>query len=136
VKSGLSRREALAIAPLLCAQNPARSASTQGDMLWNWLMRELGTADNRRRQALAAIRTKEELTALQQKVRRLILKGIGAFPERTPLNPQHTGEISHNDYVIEKIIFESRPDYFVTANLYRPKSTAAPRPAVVQSCGH
>jgi dienelactone hydrolase len=136
VKSEISRREALALAPLLCAQNPAWSASTHSDMLWNWLMRELDTADDRRRKALAAIRTKEELTALQQKVRRVMLKGIGAFPERTPLNPQHTGEISHDDYVIEKLIFESRPDYYVTANLYRPKSTTTPRPAVVQSCGH
>ena len=136
MKSEISRREALALAPLLCAQNPAWSASTHSDMLWNWLMRELDTADDRRRKALAAIRTKEELTALQQKVRRVMLKGIGAFPERTPLNPQHTGEISHDDYVIEKLIFESRPDYYVTANLYRPKSTTTPRPAVVQSCGH
>jgi dienelactone hydrolase/pimeloyl-ACP methyl ester carboxylesterase len=136
VKSGISRREVLALAPLLCAQNPARSASTQGAMMWEWFMRELDTADNRRRQSLAAIRTKDDLSALQEKVRRVMLKGIGAFPERTPLNPRHTGEISHDDYVIEKIIFESRPDYYVTANLYRPKSTATPRPAVVQSCGH
>jgi dienelactone hydrolase len=136
VKSGISRREALALAPLLYAQNPAWSASTQGSMMWEWFMRELGGADDRRRKTLAAIRNKDELTQLQERVRRVMLKGIGAFPERTPLNPQHAGEISHDDYVIEKIIFESRPDYYVTANLYRPKSTAAPRPAVVQSCGH
>ena len=136
MKSGISRREVLALAPLLYAQNPAWSAPTQGSMMWDWLMRELDTADDRRRKSLAAIRNKDELTQLQEKVRRVMRAGIGAFPERTPLNPQHTGEISHDDYVIEKIIFESRPDYYVTANLYRPKSTATARPAVVQSCGH
>jgi dienelactone hydrolase len=136
VKSGISRREALALAPLLYAQNPAWSAPYQGAMMWDWLMRELDTADDRRRKSLAAIRNKDELTQLQEKVRRVMRTGIGAFPERNPLNPQHIGEVSHDDYVIEKIIFESRPDYYVTANLYRPKSTATPRPAVVQSCGH
>jgi cephalosporin-C deacetylase-like acetyl esterase len=137
VKSGLSRREALALAPLVCAQNPAWGAvSEPGAMMWDSLMRELDTADERRRKTLAAIRTKDELSALQSKVRRAIGAGIGAFPERTPLNPQRAGEISRDDYVIEKIIFESRPEYYVTANLYRPKSTATRRPAVVQSCGH
>ena len=129
MKSGISRREVLALAPLLYAQNPAWSASTHGAMMWDWFMRQLDAADDRRRKTLAAIRNKDELTQFQEKVRRVMLKGIGAFPERTPLNPQHTGEISHDDYVIEKIIFESRPDYYVTANLYRPKSTATPRTA-------
>lgn len=105
-------------------------------MMWDWLVRDLDTADERRRRTLAAIRTRDELSALQEKVRRVMRRGIGAFPDRTPLNPQHAGEISHDDYVIEKIIFESRPEYYVTANLYRPKSTATRRAAVVQSCGH
>ena len=135
MKSGISRREALALTPLICAQSRAWSREP-GAMMWDSLMRELDTADDRRRKTLAAIRNKDELTQLQEKVRRVIHNGIGAFPERTPLNPRHTGEIAHDDYVIEKIIFESRPEYYVTANLYRPKSTGTPLPAVVQSCGH
>ena len=134
VKSRMSRREALALAPLLCAQRSA--ASSHGAMLWDWFTRQLGAADQRRRETLAAIRNKDELTQLQEKVRRVMLTGIGAFPERTPLNPRLTGEIAHDDYVIEKIVFESRPEYYVTVNLYRPKSTGPRRPAVVQSCGH
>jgi cephalosporin-C deacetylase-like acetyl esterase len=132
VKSGMSRREVLALAPLVCAG----ASSEHGAMMWDSFMRELDIADERRRKTLAAIRKKNELTQLQEKVRRVMHNGIGAFPERTPLNPQHAGEISRDDYIIEKIIFESRPDYYVTANLYRPKSTATRRPAVVQSCGH
>jgi dienelactone hydrolase len=135
VKFGISRREALALAPLICAQSPAW-ASEPGAMMWDSFIRELDTGDDRRRKSLAAIRNKDELTQLQEKVRRVIHNGIGAFPERTPLNPRNAGEIPHDDYVIEKIIFESRPDYYVTANLYRPKSTGMRPPAVVQSCGH
>ena len=105
-------------------------------MMWDYLMRELSAADERRRRALASIQTKSQLAALQDRVRRVMHSGIGPFPERTLLRAQHVGEIAKPDYVIEKIIFESQPDYFVTANLYRPKSTAARLPAVVQSCGH
>src|SRR5207247_3880598 len=47
-----------------------------------------------------------------------------------------TGLLRSSDYVIEKIIFESRPQYYVTANLYRPKTISSPRPGVIQSCGH
>src|SRR6266852_7969533 len=103
----------LALTSLLGAQSPIWATSTQGNMMWDWLIRELDTADDRRRKSLAAIRNKDELTQLQEKVRRVMRTGIGAFPERNPLNPQHTGEVSHDDYVIEKIIFESRPDYYV-----------------------
>src|SRR5690606_37517046 len=37
---------------------------------------------------------------------------------------------------IEKVIFESRPGFLVTANLYLPKGRSFPRPGVVGSCGH
>ena len=38
--------------------------------------------------------------------------------------------------MIEKILFESRPRYYVTANLYRPERITRPLPAVIESCGH
>src|SRR5690242_2866 len=77
VKSGMSRREALALAPLMCAQRSA--ASSHGAMMWDWFSRQLAAADDRRRKTLAAIRNKDELTQLQEKVRRVMLAGIGAF---------------------------------------------------------
>jgi cephalosporin-C deacetylase-like acetyl esterase len=105
-------------------------------MMRDYLLRELNAFDERRRRHLSAIQTKADIERLQTKVRRVLHACFGAFPERTPLNPQHTGEIVHDDYVIEKIIFESRPEFYVTANLYRPKSTAQRRPAVLHACGH
>src|SRR5260370_41049601 len=94
VKSGMSRREVLALAPMVCAPNPVWGGSGNGALMWDWFMRELGSADDRRRKSLVAIRTRDELSAMQEKVRRLMLTGIGAFPERTPLNPRHVGEVS------------------------------------------
>ena len=131
-----SRRDLLGLAAVACMPRGALAAPDRGMMMWDYFMSELGGADERRRQALAIVRDPKSLAALQEKVKRVMQAGIGPFPERTPLHAQQVGEIRKPGYVIEKIIFESQPDYFVTANLYRPQSTGTRLPAVVQSCGH
>jgi cephalosporin-C deacetylase-like acetyl esterase len=115
---------------ILRAETGGRSA------LWDFFMRELAGCDERRRRRLAGVHTKDALAELQEHTRRTLAAGIGAFPERTPLEARVVGEITRADYVIERIIFQSRPDYYVTANLYRPKSGTGRRPGVVQTCGH
>ena len=40
-----------------------------------------------------------------------------------------TGRIEADDYLIEKLVFESFPGYFVSALLYKPKKVAGPLPA-------
>ncbi len=105
-------------------------------MLWEWLLKELDAADARRRERLAALRTQAELQTLARRVRETFLAAIGGFPERTPLNAKVVGTVARRGYVIEKILFESRPRYYVTANLYRPERMTGPVPAVIESCGH
>src|SRR5436190_9180013 len=65
-----------------------------------------------------------------------MLKNLGGFPDRTPLNARITGVLDRGDYVIEKIIFESQPHFYVTANLYLPKTGQPPYPAVLYPLGH
>jgi cephalosporin-C deacetylase-like acetyl esterase/enterochelin esterase-like enzyme len=77
-----------------------------------------------------------DVTARKLYVREHMLKGIGSLPERTPLNPRVTGTIDRPQYRIEKIVFESQPGFFVTANLYLPKSGQPPYPAVLYPLGH
>lgn len=60
---------------------------------------------------------------------------FGTFPPRTPLRPRCSGIIQREGYTIEKVLFDSRPDFPVTANLYLPQQRG-PLPAVVISCGH
>lgn len=57
------------------------------------------------------------------------------FPEASELNPRITGKIELDTLTIEKVIYESRPGCFVTANLYLPK-VDGPCPAVLGTCGH
>jgi cephalosporin-C deacetylase-like acetyl esterase len=44
--------------------------------------------------------------------------------------------MERDGYRIENVIFDSRPGFPVTANLYLPKATKEPLPAVVGTCGH
>ena len=44
--------------------------------------------------------------------------------------------MERDTYRIEKVIFESRPGFPVTANLYIPTGRSLPLPAVVGTCGH
>jgi cephalosporin-C deacetylase-like acetyl esterase len=62
---------------------------------------------------------------------------IGEMPEsRHPLNAKITGVLKCDGYTIEKVMYESRPEHRVTANLYRPSRGEGPFPAVAVACGH
>ena len=90
----------------------------------------------RRRAELAALQTPDDWRAYQRGVRARLDEFWGPFPDKTPLNPQVVGVIEHEQYSIEKVIFESRPGYFVTASFYRPKGREFPVPGVLVVCGH
>jgi cephalosporin-C deacetylase-like acetyl esterase len=83
-----------------------------------------------------ALKTKADAEAYVRDVQARIRRCFGPEPERTPLNARVTGVVDRDEYKIEKIIFESRPEFFVTANLYVPKNRKFPLPGVVGTCGH
>jgi len=88
---------------------------------------------NKRR---AKLKTKADANAYVEEVREKIQKSFGPWPEKTALNPRVTGVLDRDSYKIEKLIFESRPGFLVTANLYVPKGRKFPLPGVVGTCGH
>lgn len=86
--------------------------------------------------ARANLKTKADAEQYVDQVRKKIQLCFGPFPEKTPLNPRVTGVVERDVYRIEHVIFESRPGFLVTANLYVPKGKKLPAPAVVGVCGH
>ena len=63
--------------------------------------------------------------------------GLLKLPPRTPLNARVLGTHDFGDYSIRNIVFESRPGFPVTANLYSPTAPAkGKRPAIVSPTGH
>jgi cephalosporin-C deacetylase-like acetyl esterase len=83
------------------------------------------------------IQTEADFHNWQESNRRKFLELIGGLPaERSPLHARVIGEIQREGYVIRKVIFESLPEYYVTANLYLPTPGRGPFPAVLAPCGH
>ncbi|MBI2680522.1 MAG: acetylxylan esterase [Candidatus Solibacter usitatus] len=63
--------------------------------------------------------------------------GLERLPERTPLNARIVNHHDLGSYTIENVIFESRPGFPVSANVYRAKPFAAGKhPAIVSPIGH
>jgi cephalosporin-C deacetylase-like acetyl esterase len=84
-----------------------------------------------------AIKTREDIAQRQQTVRQQILALIGGLPNyHGPLNTRTVGTLNHADYRIEKVIYESLPRFYVTANVYVPTHGAPPFPAVLLPLGH
>jgi len=99
-------------------------------------MQRRGEALVQERKRTLVLRTKEDLDRRRQFVREQILKAIGGLPERTPLNARTVATLERDGYRIEKVIFESQPKFYVTANLYVPASGQPPFPAVLYPLGH
>ncbi len=114
----------------------ARAQSSHGEMLWSFMREYVRILDEHRAKKLAAIRSEEDLARLRDRVRSELTRMWGPFPERTPFNAQQIGAMDRGDHLVERIVFESRPKFFVTANVYRPKDKNGPLPAVLFVCGH
>jgi dienelactone hydrolase len=61
--------------------------------------------------------------------------GVTADPPG-PLTPKTLGVLQRSGYSIEKLIFQSRPDIWVTANAYVPAGTTGKVPGVLVVHGH
>src|SRR5580704_7942327 len=124
-----------ASAPGAKAANPANAGREQLDEYLDGIAAQ---DEANRAAAVAAIHTRAQAEARQAKVRAQILSLIGAFPERTPLNAKVMGETQADGFRIRKVIFESQPNFFVTALLYLPDGAApgGKRAAIIMTPGH
>src|SRR5262249_2315610 len=91
-------------------------------MLPRYLMKLALDQLEERKQFIGHLTTPEDVARQRVYVRERIIQAVGGFPERTPLNAQVVGTLDRDGYKIEKVIFESQPKFFVTANLYLPKT--------------
>src|SRR4051812_8137054 len=103
--------------------------------LERYLIRLSNDARDRRKQIMNAISTREQVLARQKSVVTELWKMLGGPLDRTPLNPRVVGTIERPGYRIERVVFESRPRLYVTANLYVPAG-AGRHPAILGPLGH
>jgi cephalosporin-C deacetylase-like acetyl esterase len=106
-------------------------------MLPNYLLRLASEATEKRLLRLNSIQSAAEFKTWQEANRKKFLELIGGLPEeRAPLHARVVGEFAREGYTARKVIFESLPEFYVTANLYVPTTGQAPYPAVLAPCGH
>jgi cephalosporin-C deacetylase-like acetyl esterase len=82
------------------------------------------------------LRSKREALAYQDEVRDRIRRIIGPRPRRVPFNERLTGGFEREHYRVENLLFDTRPNFPVSANLYIPKGRPLPAPCVLGVCGH
>jgi cephalosporin-C deacetylase-like acetyl esterase len=117
-----------------------RTAGQSDRDCWNdwpeYLAAQMNEARARRLAQLQALRSKADVRSRIDKVRSTVWKLVGGPFAKTPLNPRITGTLDRGAYRIEKVIFESHPEIYVTANLYVPNGRTGRFPAVLAPLGH
>ena len=75
---------------------------------------------DRRDVKVSRLRTQADWEKRQADVRETLLRIVGPFPEKTSLNPRITGVVKKEGFRIEKLVYESIPNLYVTAALFLP----------------
>src|SRR5947199_3158545 len=115
---------------------PLSAQAPTEDPLLRWMNKIAQAQLDARDKEIAAVRTVADAERRKEVVRRKIVAALGGMPEYTgPLHARVTGRIQADGYVIEKVIYESLPGFYVTANLYRP-SQPGRYPGVLLQAGH
>jgi dienelactone hydrolase len=105
-------------------------------MMQEWLVAEVRAAEARGNARRDALKTKADAEAYVKSVQERIRECFGPLPEKTPLNAKVTKILERDGYRIENIVFESRPNFMVTGNLYLPTNGKGKVPGVIGVCGH
>ena len=103
-------------------------------MLVNYLCNKTNRLSEKWDRVRGNIRTPDEIEARNRFVRAKIIEMIHGFPETTPLNPVTVRVLERDGYRIECIMFESRPNFWVTSSLYIPMAGSRPFPGILSPC--
>ncbi len=104
-------------------------------MVQEYFVDRLREVERKRLEVFDALSSQADAEAHVRSVRDRVARSFGPLPEKTPLKPRITGGFERDTYRVENVLFESRPGFLVSANLYLPNSDG-PAPGVVGTCGH
>jgi cephalosporin-C deacetylase-like acetyl esterase len=106
------------------------------DPLLRWMNRIAQHELQQREEAVDQIHTIAQAERRKKLVRAKFLEVLGGLPTyHGPLHARTMGSLDAGSYTIEKVIYDSLPGFYVTANLYRPNSPGR-YPAVLLQSGH
>jgi len=117
-------------------ESPAPPDTSRGDeMIADYFREETALL---RRASMANIQSLEDWQSQRAGYRLQLLEmlGLDPLPEKTPLQAKITGRVTHDEFFVENIQFQSRPGLYVTGNLYVPKQIDGRLPTILYVCGH
>ncbi|MCI0703155.1 MAG: alpha/beta hydrolase family protein, partial [Planctomycetia bacterium] len=119
----------------LTVLKPGKGETPPRKMLHFALIAECDKHFAKRKAEIEKLKSPADIAARQKTLRANFIEALGGFPEKTPLNAKTVGTLKRDGYTIERVIYESRPDHHVTANLYLPEGKG-PFPGVLMPLGH
>jgi cephalosporin-C deacetylase-like acetyl esterase len=105
-------------------------------VLPDYLRDQAARAYEARNREIRKLTSAEAIRARQRWVRDTFWKLAGGMPQRTPLNTRTVGAFERTGYRVEKLVYESVPNFFIAANLYIPTAAQRPYPGVLFQMGH
>lgn len=120
------------------AVDAGRWLNRHPQMVQGYYQRRMREIMDCRQERLDALKTRADAERYVRLARQAVLKSFGPFPARTPLAARVTGSRDYAGHRVERVLFESRPGFLVTGNLYLPAGAAPGRrlPGVLGLCGH
>ena len=86
---------------------------------------------------LAATNSRAGAQAYVDRIKDAVRRSFGPMPERTPLYARISGTDAYDaGFSIERIVYESRPGFLATGDLYVPDGISGKTAAVLGLCGH
>ncbi|MCW5977465.1 MAG: acetylxylan esterase [Bryobacteraceae bacterium] len=109
-----------------------RRAHAVRTMAERYLERKVEEAVLAERRAWEQVNSREAWERFRDERIRSLRESAGVFPpERPPLEPRVTATYEGEGYRLENVVFQVRPGYWMTANLYLPARPKAPMPAII-----
>jgi len=121
----------------LAGQGSLNSLTWKNNTAYNsYLMRDVHRQyADRQADLTKATQSKRHMIEYRDELRNRYLAILGDLPEKHPLNAKVMATSQQKGFRVEKIIFESLPKRYVTANLYLPDGNGK-FPASLELCGH
>ena len=111
---------------------------TFGNSLPELFVEEFRKLSATREAEIQSLKTKEDAEKHVRSLREKIRKCVHFPAEKCDLNARVTGKTEFPDFILEKVLFQSRPGFTISANFFLPRKWdgKSKLPAVLFQCGH
>jgi cephalosporin-C deacetylase-like acetyl esterase len=116
---------------------PAERREELAGMIREDIRERLRAANERSSQAWQSIKTRDDWQRFRDERIAALRRSLGRYPEPPKSLVVHqTGAIEGDGFRVERLVFQSRPDNWVTANLYVPARPPASMPGILIAHSH